>query len=357
MPSIAIIGAGVSGLAAAHTLRDAGNTVVLYEKDQEVGGRAATRQQAGFIYDYGAQYVRYGNPASVALITERFRSPDLIDIGKPIWIFDRAGQIQPGDPTQNVGPQWSYRHGLHVLPKRMAEGLDIHSGTSITHIQRHSNGWTLFTAEGPEPDHFDAILVTIPAPQASTLMQNSQLDPHLHAAISTQLDKVRYNPLISVMLGYRPRPQARPYYALVNTDKAHAISWLAWEHEKCAERAHAQTGLLIAQMAPQYSQEHMQTADSEIMQDVATRVASLLAETLPTPFFADIVRWHYALPTTRADAEALNARTIPAGLAFCGDAFVGGRLHLALEHGIKISGSVAICTKIGKFITPPERLF
>ncbi len=337
MSSIAIIGAGVSGLAAAHTLRDVGNTVILYEKHQEVGGRAATRLRAGFIYDHGAQYIRYGHPASVTLITERFRSPDLIDIGKPVWTFDRAGHIQEGDAAQNAGPQWNYRHGLHVLPKRMADGLDIRTGTPITHIQRRSNGWTLFTTEGPEPGQFDAIIVTIPAPQACTLMQNSQLDPHLQEVIRTQLGKARYNPLISVMLGYRPRPQVRPYYALVNTDKAHAISWLAWEHEKCAERVPVQAGLLIAQMAPQYSQEHMQTADAAILRDVATRVASLLAETLPAPFFADIVRWHYALPATRADADVLNAHTIPAGLAFCGDAFVGGRLHLALEHGITVS--------------------
>jgi predicted NAD/FAD-dependent oxidoreductase len=25
-------------------------------------------------------------------------------------------------------------------------------------------------------------------------------------------------------------------------------------------------------------------------------------------------------------------------LAFCGDAFVGGRVHLALEHGVEVAG-------------------
>jgi len=28
---------------------------------------------------------------------------------------------------------------------------------------------------------------------------------------------------------------------------------------------------------------------------------------------------------------------MPLGLAFCGDAFVGGRVHLALEHGVEVA--------------------
>ena len=84
--SVAIIGAGASALTAAHTLLDAGYTVTLYEKSRGVGGRAATRKREGFIYDHGAQYIKDGNSISNALITQRFRTPDLIDITKPVWI-------------------------------------------------------------------------------------------------------------------------------------------------------------------------------------------------------------------------------------------------------------------------------
>src|SRR5205807_2063792 len=135
-----------------------------------------------------------------------------------------------------------------------------------------------------------------------------------------------YNPLIAVMSGYKPRPQPRPYYALVNTDKVHAISWLAWEHEKSVERVPEHAGLLIAQMAPQYSQDYWQRPDEEIIADVAKRVAALLDEALNEPIFTDIQRWPYALPVEKADAKALNALTIAVGLAFCGDGFVGGRV-------------------------------
>src|ERR1700730_18565946 len=76
LKSIAIIGAGCSGLAAALILRDAGNTVTVFERSIEVGGRAATRRRQGFTYDHGAQYVKGGSAVSSAWITGRFRAAD-----------------------------------------------------------------------------------------------------------------------------------------------------------------------------------------------------------------------------------------------------------------------------------------
>jgi renalase len=340
MTSIAIIGAGISGIAAAHTLLDAGHTVTLFEKSRDVGGRATTRKRDGFMYDSGAQYIKSGSPVSISLITERFHTPDLIDIHKPVWIFDGMGRIQEGDPVQNADPKWSYRHGLITLAQRMAEELNIQFGISIHHVEQTPTGWNLFDEAGQQRGQYERLLITLPAPLAGELIDASQWANDLRNTICTQLGKARYNPLLSVMLGYRPRPQPRPYYALVNTDKAHAISWLAWEHEKGSERVPEGAGLLIAQMAPQYSHEYWDTSDEALVQDVAQRVVALIDEQLPPPIFTDVQCWRYALPFEKADATALNTLTIPHGLAFCGDAFVGGRVHLALEHGVSVAQSL-----------------
>ncbi len=56
LKSIAIIGTGCSGLAAAHILRDAGNAVTVLERSNGVGGRAATRRRQGFIYEHGVTF-------------------------------------------------------------------------------------------------------------------------------------------------------------------------------------------------------------------------------------------------------------------------------------------------------------
>lgn len=340
MPSVAIVGAGLSGLAAAHTLADAGYIVTLFEKSSDVGGRAATRERQGFIYDHGAQYVKEGTPLNLSLITERFSSPDLIDIKKPIWIFDGEGHLLAGDEKQNNEQKLSYKHGLNILAQRMAEELTIKRETPITRIQQDPTGWRLFDQVGQAYGSFNTLLITIPATQASALIKASQLESSLQDLVVSQLDKASYNPLISVMLGYQPKPQTRPYYALVNSDKQHPISWLAWEHEKAPERVPAGTGLLLAQMAPAYSTQHMQTTDEELVRDVAQLVSKLIQESLPEPSFSDVQRWTYALPSQKADGDLLNASTIPHRLAFAGDAFVGGRLHLALEHGITVSNQL-----------------
>ncbi len=325
----------MSGLAAAHVLHNAGHTVTLFEKSRGVGGRTATRKRAGFIYDHGAQYIKYGNPDSNSLITELFRAPDLVDISKPVWIFNAQGHIQEGDPVQNAEPKWTYRSGITALAKQMATDHTIHLGTRITRIQQTPAGWQLFATD-KDTGTYDYLLITVPASQAVDLLQDSQLSSNLQTAITTELLKARYNQLLSIALGYHTRLQVRPYYALVNTDKGHPISWLAWEHEKAPERVPAGGSMLIVQMAPSYSQLHRDDPSDNLVHEVAELTTALIDEKLPAPDFTDVQPWRYALPTQQADANALNTITMPHRLAFCGDAFVGGRVHLALEHGLHV---------------------
>jgi phytoene desaturase len=50
---VLVVGAGLSGLAAACHLRGAGHDVVVLEREDEVGGRAGTFSEAGFRFDTG----------------------------------------------------------------------------------------------------------------------------------------------------------------------------------------------------------------------------------------------------------------------------------------------------------------
>lgn len=339
MPSIAIIGAGCSGLAAAHILHETGHDVTVFERSSIVGGRTATGKRNGFIYDYGAQYIKGDDPSAISSqwITRRFRLPDLVDIAKPVWIFDKYGHIQEGDPLQNTAPKWNYRSGLNALPQRMAQELNVRLETGIERLRVNGDSWNAFDQVGQPVGDFARVLVALPAPQASALIEGSHLSGDLDEKICSILRTAEYNPLISVALGYRAVPRSRPYYALVNTDKEHPISWLAWEHEKSPERVPPGAGLLITQMAPQYSRDHWHISDDELFRDITNLVSALLGEPLTEPIFTDIYRWPYALPAQKADADALNALTMPHRLAFCGDAFAGGRVHLAIEHGVKVA--------------------
>lgn len=51
-----VIGAGIAGLTAVHTLRKAGVDVVCFERDDVPGGRVISTKRDGFIFDVGAQF-------------------------------------------------------------------------------------------------------------------------------------------------------------------------------------------------------------------------------------------------------------------------------------------------------------
>lgn len=54
---IAVIGAGIAGLTCAYELQKAGFEVVVYEKNPSVGGRMASREKDGLIFDIGADHL------------------------------------------------------------------------------------------------------------------------------------------------------------------------------------------------------------------------------------------------------------------------------------------------------------
>src|SRR5262245_16173167 len=76
MPRIVVIGAGVSGLAAAWAARraaeDAGRTleVLVLERDADVGGKARTLRHDGFLIEAGPTSYLDDSLALAALISE-----------------------------------------------------------------------------------------------------------------------------------------------------------------------------------------------------------------------------------------------------------------------------------------------
>jgi monoamine oxidase len=62
--TVVIIGAGISGLAAAKTLKEKGFNVVVLESQEKIGGRLRTNRSLGIAFDEGASWIHgiNGNP-------------------------------------------------------------------------------------------------------------------------------------------------------------------------------------------------------------------------------------------------------------------------------------------------------
>ena len=67
---VAVVGGGVSGLAAAYELRKRKRSVVVFERDDRAGGIIRTDRVGGFIIDAGPDALLVQKPAAVALCNE-----------------------------------------------------------------------------------------------------------------------------------------------------------------------------------------------------------------------------------------------------------------------------------------------
>ncbi|GAA3015852.1 protoporphyrinogen/coproporphyrinogen oxidase [Actinokineospora globicatena] len=98
---VAVVGAGIAGLAAAYRLRAQGRSVHVFESGEHIGGRMRTERRDGYLADTGAEMIgSTGYPATWRLI-EDLRITDaevpLIGADLAVWRDGRArGHV--GDP-------------------------------------------------------------------------------------------------------------------------------------------------------------------------------------------------------------------------------------------------------------------
>jgi predicted NAD/FAD-dependent oxidoreductase len=340
---IAIIGAGLSGLAAAHRLAGSGAAVQVFEKSKGLSGRAASRSKNGCRYDYGANYFKVSSNEVARLLFEILPTEGLCRIVGDVDTFDESGRVTAGDPKQNSGAKWSYRDGISTIGKRIVEsaGLRVAGDTAITRLVRQHDKWTLGTDNGIAGEGFDAVLLTPPAPQTIGLLETCQeIDPDLRSGLVAELGRVRYHAQFTVVLNFKGTfALARDAFALINSDRRHDIAWMSHENRK---PAHVPAGesLFVVQMSPDWTARHYESPREEIIAAALEKAAPFLGGDLPPLNWSDSQRWRYAHPYTAADPEKMRpASTI--GLYFAGDAFVGkGRVPGAIETGFAAARGV-----------------
>jgi predicted NAD/FAD-dependent oxidoreductase len=307
------------------------------------------------VFDHGAQYIKAPTHELERLLTAELPAADLLDIGQPVWTFDGDGAIAEGDPAQNADPKWTYRDGLNRLGKLLGAGLDIQREVRIGSLRQPTTDdrrpigsqaipsmaggrWSVVDVNGQTVGLADIVLLTPPAPQTAEILAASDLDPGAKAVLLAELARASYRRCISLALAY-DRAIARPFYALVNSDRAHAVSWLALEHAKAPDRCPPGHSLLIAQMAAHWSLDRWETPAADLQRLVVEQVGALLGEEAHAPLWIDMQRWRYALPGSGADIDALDASG--SGLFFAGDYTSGqGRLHLAIESGWRAASAI-----------------
>jgi oxygen-dependent protoporphyrinogen oxidase len=104
---VAIAGAGITGLAAAYYLRQAGADVILVEKESRLGGVIRTSRVHGCIIECGPDSFLAAKPAALELIRELGLESDVIgsnDHGRVTYILKRGRLLPLPEGLMMVAP-------------------------------------------------------------------------------------------------------------------------------------------------------------------------------------------------------------------------------------------------------------
>jgi len=342
--NIAVIGAGMAGVACARTLLQAGHRVTVFEKSRGLGGRMATRDSPFGTFDHGVQYFTVRDARfERALKTV----PGLCKpwSANTVRVLDARGQITAaGLPAREA--HWVPTPAMNALVSRWGLPLQqqgqVELETRVKHLDRDAlnpHQWQLHTEGAGATQHvysgFDAVLLAIPAEQARLLLNTTALADRL----TQQIDRVQMAPCWTLMLAF---PQAMqpglstlgPQWNAARSTH-HRIAWLARESSKPG-RGGVERWTVQASAA--WSQEHLED-DADRVQAKLRKAFSEITGIRAEPAHVDSQRWRFAQTTEPLGHSHLwDAAT---GLGVCGDWCLGHRVENAFVSGLELALSVA----------------
>jgi hypothetical protein len=317
---VAVVGAGLAGLTAAHKLAAAGCDVVVAEKSRGPGGRMSTRREGDLRFDHGAQYFTARHPGLLDQLAV-WRAEGLVQRWDArIAVIDETG-IRPAKPgvDRYVGVP-----GMNAVCRHLAESLpDCRFGWEVAGAYRHGAGWRLESSNGKRIEA-QALVVTSPPVQAREI-----LGP---ARNFSPLTSIELLPCWAVML-VLDRPLSPDWdAAFVNSGP---LSWLASQASKPG-RPNAHAWVLHANA--DWSRDHLEMDGGAVCEALFGAAVSLPGAGPAKVQAARTHRWRYALARNPADTGVLWNES--RRLAVAGDWCAGSRVEGAFLSGLAAASRI-----------------
>ncbi|WP_430544227.1 NAD(P)/FAD-dependent oxidoreductase [Xanthomonas nasturtii] len=317
--TVAVIGAGLAGLACAKTLQAAGAVVTVYEQGDAMGGRMRARMGAGWQCDVGAQYFTARDPDFAAVVNSWVAAGVAARWPARIASWDgRALRASHTALTRFVGiPE------MAAPARALAAGLDVRLQASVRSLQRSGQGWALSVHGAPALHVVDTVLLALAAPDAAALLAENA------PALATIARDASMQPAWAVVLRFDARIDPGYDALFVN---AGPVRWVARNASKPARHG-AETWLLHA--TADWSQLHFDARPEDV---IATLLPELAALGLPPPQACDAYRWEVA--STDPPLQIGCVWDAPLGLGLCGDWLAGGKVEGAWQSGTALAQRV-----------------
>lgn len=321
---VAVVGAGISGLACARTLKTRGARVVVFEAGRRPGGRAATEITPAGSFDHGAQYFTAHD--------------DDFETWVSAWCdegFVQRWKAQiialDGDRTADKtasARRYVVRDGIQTLSRQLSAELDLRLDTTVAAVTLRGRTWDLADAAGRSlsPGGYDAVVIAVP--NAAGLLAAA---PDL----ARRAASVVWQPCWAVLLAIEPASGFEFGGAFV--DDHPALAWVAREESKPSPAPGGGERWVLHATA-RWSALHLNRAPDD--------VAAMLAEAFATrfnfgfrPTFISARRWLTALPANPLKEPYLWDPELKIGAI--GDWCGGPRIEGAFLSGRGLAQAVA----------------
>jgi renalase len=310
---VAIIGAGMAGLACAQRLTQAGLSVRLLDKGRGVGGRMSTRRiqtpQGEACFDHGAAFFTAEDPA----FRRRVES----------WM--RAGHAAPwpeAGPGAIVGLPT-----MNAPLKALAETLDVEWSAHVSGLSRGPDGWKLdvmgreMGSEGP----FDAVVLAIPPEQATPLLSSHSFDLAVYSAMA------RSEAVWSAMAVFNaPLP--------VDAGRLGGCETLAQAIRETGKPGRSGPEAWTLQATSDWSRRYLEASAVEAATHMMEGLTRRFDRPLPQVLVLQAHRWRYARPA-RATSGPIWRQAV--GLGLCGDWVTGDGVEAAWCSGVRLADRIS----------------
>ncbi|MGC1393177.1 MAG: FAD-dependent oxidoreductase [Coleofasciculaceae cyanobacterium] len=332
MFDVAIIGAGLAGLACAQQLQQSGYRVVIVEKSRGVGGRMATRRLETTCADHGVRYLESQGKWLPPLI-EVLRQRGILQA----WTND-LNQLSAQNESESQITRYIAPAGMTAVAKFLAKDLEIWLNRRVEAITITENTWRLIVNSADETEkelRAKAVVMAIPAPQALMLVE--PLRETIPQTFLDSLRSVEFDPCITVMAGYQNDQLSLPSWQACDVANNSDLAWIGLDSSK---RPNATAPIFVLQSTPSFANLYLETEDLKpVGQQLLSSAAELLVAGLDHPDWFQVHRWRYAFPNHYLPQDYLYSAT-PLPLICCGDWCGGNLIDGALNSGVVAASKI-----------------
>jgi predicted NAD/FAD-dependent oxidoreductase len=311
--SVAVVGAGLAGIACARTLAAAGVHCRVFESQRSPGGRLATRRFAVASFDHGAQYLTATDPHFGAVLAEA-RAARAADIWRPDWRRESARELWVGIP------------GMNGLPRFLSRNLDVEYGARVTRLERSRRGWALIDDRGAAHADFSGVALALPAPAAAALAG-------VRTPLAARARSVSMAPCWATLVAFERPLESVPDAGFPGD------SMLAWFARNASKPGRDAGDAWVLHASAGWSRTAFDRPAEIVVRALLDRFSEHVGRALPRVLLSDAHRWRYArVEAPLGESFLLDA---DAGVGFCGDWCLDARAEAAWLSGMALGTAFA----------------